>query len=743
MLEFRFHGRGGQGVVTLSKLVARLYFQLGAHVKEFPKFGVERRGAPVEGYVRVDDRPIHVACQIYEPNVVVVMSESILDQVDVTAGLPPGALVLINSGRPPEFFSASLAGMWVATIDASAVALRHGLGTALAPIANVTLFGAFSKLMKMERDGVENAVRLELKRPGSNLEACLEAYDMATEPVLLPGTRPKTGASPGPYEKLEDLPEFAYSTPAAAGVPTGSWRSQRPRYLFKVAPCAARCPAGNDVPGFLAALAENGPTRALEILLETSPFPGVCGRVCPHPCEDECNREGLDGAVAVRAAERYAEAHAGDIEIKGRPLNHHRVAIVGAGPAGLSAAWKLQRLGHEVVVFEAAPDPGGMLLLGIPSFRLPREVLRREIERIVAIGVDLRCGVRVGVDVTLEQLREEFNAVLVAAGLMGESRLALAGGDLPGVDYGLGFLRAHNLGPEPHVGKNVVVIGGGNTAIDVAGVALRRPSTESVTIVYRRTRADMPAIPEEIGQILTEGAKLVELCGPIEVRPGEDGRVAELVCQEMELGEKDSSGRRRPVPVEGSTRTFACDHVILATGQKAELGFAPEIAVHDDGYRTDDPDVFVCGDVATGEGTVAAAIGSGRLAALAIHEALGGEPLAEPTAWAPRSGEVVRSDRINVAYFAPQPRSEAPELPIHERLTTHKEVVGEILDGCVEARRCMNCGTCSGCDNCYVFCPEPAVMRTDGRYAFDLDYCKGCGICFEECPRGVIDMVEG
>ncbi|MDX1390687.1 MAG: FAD-dependent oxidoreductase, partial [Acidobacteriota bacterium] len=339
--------------------------------------------------------------------------------------------------------------MWVSTIDASAIALRHGLGTALAPIANVTLFGTFSKLMKMEREWVEEAVRLELKHPGANLDASLQAYDEARDPVLLPGSRPEAPAGPGPYECLEELPEFAYSTPAAQGVRTGSWRSQRPRVLLKLAPCAARCPAGNDVPGFLSALAEGSPTRALEILLETSPFPGVCGRVCPHPCEDECNREGLDGAVAVRAAERYAEAHAGEIAIRGRPLNNQRIAIVGAGPAGLSAAWKLQRLGYEVVVFEAAPDPGGMLLLGIPSFRLPREVLRREIERIVAVGVDLRCGIRVGKDVTLEELRDEFNAVLVAVGLMGESRLELPGGDLPGVDYGLGLLRAHNLGPEP------------------------------------------------------------------------------------------------------------------------------------------------------------------------------------------------------------------------------------------------------------------------------------------------------
>jgi 2-oxoacid:acceptor oxidoreductase delta subunit (pyruvate/2-ketoisovalerate family) len=253
----------------------------------------------------------------------------------------------------------------------------------------------------------------------------------------------------------------------------------------------------------------------------------------------------------------------------------------------------------------------------------------------------------------------------------------------------------------------------------------------------------MPAIREEVDQVLSEGVRLLELVGPVAVQAGEDGRPAGLVCDRMELADRDGSGRPRPVVVPGSRHTLPCDQVVFATGQATDLDFAGDRRIADDRIATDLPGLFACGDASTGEGTVAAAIGSGRKAALAIHAWLTDEDgeIATNT-WAPRSSEVLRFDRVNPSYFEPAPRSEVPRLPVEQRLEQYREVVGEIPDGCHEASRCLSCGTCTGCDNCYMFCPEPAVSRDEGVYTFDFDYCKGCGVCFEECPRGVIDMVE-
>jgi 2-oxoacid:acceptor oxidoreductase gamma subunit (pyruvate/2-ketoisovalerate family) len=741
MLEFRFHGRGGQGVVLLGRLAARLYFDAGKHVKEFPKFGVERRGAPVEGYVRVDDAPIDLACQIYNPDVVVVMAESILDQVDVTQGMAAGALIVVNTGRSADALASRLAGFRVATVNASAIALRHGLGTPLAPIANTALFGAFARIMGLEIAAAEKVIHEELKRPERNLLSCRAAYDEVVEPVDLPGPPAERPPVAAPFATLDELPDLAFSTRDSRGNKTGAWRSQRPRFMFKTAPCNARCPAGNDVRGFLEHLGAGRTEQALEVLLDTSPLPGVCGRVCPHPCEDECNRAALDGAVAVMASERFAEAHGGPTWVGVDPPNGKRVAIVGSGPAGLSAAWQLARDGYRVRIFEAAPHPGGMLLLGIPSFRLPREVLHREIARVVGIGVEILCNTRIGTDVSLDTLRKDYDAVLLAIGQQLDRTPGIPGEQLPGVAHGLSFLREHNLGNPIEVGSKIVVVGGGNTAMDVAGVALRESRTRDVTIVYRRSRAQMPAIPEELQQVLDEGVKLMELTGPIEISAGPDGRVDGLVCERMELGEADAGGRPRPVAIPESRHVIPCDQVVLATGQTTDETLTRDCRVQDDRVRTEHHDLFLCGDASTGEGTVAGAIGSGARAAAAIHARLGGVATESPASWAPRSDEIVRPEHVNAAHIAGAPRAEPSRLTVDERLDGHDEVVAEIENGCREASRCISCGTCNGCDNCYTYCPEPAVQRRDGVYVFDLDYCKGCGICFEECPRGVIDMV--
>jgi 2-oxoacid:acceptor oxidoreductase gamma subunit (pyruvate/2-ketoisovalerate family) len=734
MLEFRFHGRGGQGVVILSKLVARLFFLSGKQVKEFPKFGVERRGAPVEGYVRVDDVPIDLACQVYRPDAIVVMAESILDQVDVTAGLSENALILVNTGRTPEHLAPRLSGYRLATVDASAIALDHGLGTPLSPIANTALFGAFARLFGFEEEMMFDAIRSELKRPDRNIDAAMSAYGSVSEVISIAGSPERRAAPPPMFASLDDLPELAYSLRDASGTRTGAWRSQRPSHVFKTAPCNATCPAGNDVRGFLEALGRGSAHKALEILLRTSPFPGVCGRVCPHPCEEGCNRKGLDEAVAVMASERYAEAYGGEVRVPVEPPNGLRVAIVGAGPAGLSAAWQLARWGYAVSVYDQAPHPGGMLLLGIPSFRLPRDVLDREVARIVRLGVTLHCGTRVGTDIAFEELLSANDSVILAVGRQLDRRAGIPGEDLPGVEHGLAFLRRHNLGEKIAIGRRVVVVGGGNTAIDVAGVCLRGSRTGNVTILYRRTRAQMPAISEEVDCILNEGARLIELQSPVEILKSSEGRVSGIRHQGMRLAEDDDGGRPRPVPVPGSLDVIASDHVIFATGQATD-------SVWPEGLM-DDPRIVPCGDVATQDGTVASAIGSGRRAAEEVRLWHQGIAVERAPTWAPRSEEVVRPDRINLSYFRPLPRGRQPRLAVSARLSSDAEVVGEIEDGCAEARRCFSCGTCSGCDNCFIYCPEPAVTRSNGVYTFDDAYCKGCGVCYEECPRAVIEMRE-
>ncbi len=759
MLEFRFHGRGGQGVVFLGKLVARLYFQLGKHVKEFPKFGVERRGAPVEGYVRVDDQPIDINCQVYRPGAIVVMAERLLEGVDVTAGLSPGSPILVNSSSRPEAFADRLPGFRVATVDANAIALRHGLGTPLAPIANTTLFGAFARMMEVDPSGLEPAIRAQIKRAEVNLAAARDAYDEVSAPLLLPGEPIVRPARPLPFATLDDLPELGYSLGDARANRTGAWRSQKPLYRFKHAPCNHTCPAGNDIRGFVEALAKDDPARALDILLETTPLPGVCGRVCPHPCETACNRTFHDQAVSICALERYAADHGGEVTRTAAPATGKRIAIVGAGPAGLSAAWQLAQRGHQVVLMEAAARPGGMLILGIPEYRLPRDLLDREIGRILGLGVDLRTDTRLGRDVTLDALAAEYDAVLLAIGMQISTPLRAPGEELPGVEHGLEFLRRHNLGEPVTVGERVVVIGGGNTALDVAGVALRaargltretnpgaggakRSATRKVTIVYRRTRAQMPAIDDEVVAAMAEGVELIELCAPVEVVAGPDGRVKGLVCERMTLGPPDKSGRPRPVPLPDSRHEIPCDQVVLAIGQWTDLEFAKELEVGEDKLTTNRDKVWMCGDASTWAGTVTAAIGSGRAAAAAIDAELGGAEVTPPETWAPRLDQVLGFDRVNPAYFPHSERAEPPRLPIEERLAGYAEVVGEIAGPVAEAERCFSCGTCNGCDNCFVYCPEPSITRADGVYAIDYDYCKGCGVCFEECPRGIIDMVE-
>lgn len=523
---------------------------------------------------------------------------------------------------------------------------------------------------------------------------------------------------------------------------TGSWRTLRPTYVTQASPCNQDCPAGTDVRRVLTLVAEGDVAGAWHTIREHNPLPGVCGRVCYHPCENLCNRAPLDGAVAVHSIERAIadEARARRLRPRALPivLPPRLVAIVGSGPAGLSCAYHLARRGIGVTVFDAMARPGGMLRYGIPEYRLPRRVLDAEIALLHQMGVHFVCKTRVGAEIgTLGS----FDAVFLALGLQQSKRVGLPGQHLEGVRSGLQFLREANAERADALSGPVVVIGGGNTALDTARMALRLGGEP--TIVYRRARADMPAHPDEIAQAEAEGIGIVTLAGPLRFVNGGE-RLTAVEFQRMRPGAPDASGRARPEPIPGDTFTLAARWAFTAIGEELEHDELVESLSQAGGYlradgwgHTRDPIIYAGGDAATGAGTVVEAIGSGRRAAEAIAARfLSAAPV-------PRDGSVrVEFGNVNVFYFPTTPRIQPPHVPAVTRIHGVDEVVQAISwsEAMAEASRCMSCGFCTQCDTCLTFCPDSAISRDRDRggYAVDLNHCKGCGICATECPRGAL-----
>ena len=532
---------------------------------------------------------------------------------------------------------------------------------------------------------------------------------------------------------IASLPDLLHGHARAGAV-----RERRPEYVDLLPPCNQGCPAGENIQGWLAYMQADEHELAWRALTADNPFAAIHGRVCYHPCESVCNRAKLDSAVSIHSVERYL----GDLALeRGWQFDPppapsgKRVLVIGAGPSGLSAAYHLARRGHAVEIRDAGPEPGGMMRYGIPAYRMPRDVLTGEVERIAALGVKFTPNHLVE-DLDAERLEGAFDAVFVAVGAHLSKRV-----EIPAVDAGpivdaVSFLRDVASGERPVIGRRVAVYGGGNTAMDAARTA-RRLGAEETLIVYRRTREQMPALDEEARDAEREGVRLNWL---------RTIKTFEGPVLNVEVMELDESGFPQPT---GRFETLEADTVILALGQETDTGFlrtVPGVEFDRDGtvqvtkaMMTGCPGVFAGGDMVPSERTVTIGVGHGKRAAREIDEFLRGAQTERPP-----KHPVATFELLNLWYFGDAARRRQPELEPAERVAGFGEVVGGLAakEATYESHRCLSCGNCIECDGCLGACPEDAVIKLGKGYgyAYDYDRCTGCGACYEQCPVHSIEM---
>jgi len=556
-------------------------------------------------------------------------------------------------------------------------------------------------------------------------------------------------------------------------IDTGKWGFQKPHTQFMTAPCQESCPAGNNIPQFLYLAQKGEYGNALLTILKENPFPGICGRVCFHPCEVSCNRDKYDESVSISALERYIFDTTSDQVPNLNPVqnvNGRGVAVVGSGPAGLSCAYFLRLLGHKVTVFEAYKEAGGIMTYVIPGYRLPKAIVKKEIDRMIALGIEIKTGAKVGRDITLDALNE-YDAVFLSIGAGIESPLGIEGEAFEKVMHGLDFLKRINSGSSIPGGQDVIVVGGGNTAMDVARSSIRNGCR--VTIAYRRGRAEMPAIKDEIDDTEEEGARFEFLIQPVRIKMLSDKRLA-VEFQRMKLGEPDASGRPRAIPVEGTDFIMETDYLITATGENVDLVSLPTDLIKnglvyvDNFLRTKNAKMFAGGDVVDQPRTIVTAIGAGKKAAISIDLYLKGVS-PEKMFSGIRVGDkgsisfeaytsggrfemnraaqkVVTFDKLNTLYFEHTSRVKKRKLSREASLKSFQEVnLGlSAEEATTSVSRCFTCGTCNYCYNCYFFCPEGVIALDPikGTKYVDYEHCKGCGTCAKSCPRNVVVMKE-
>lgn len=534
---------------------------------------------------------------------------------------------------------------------------------------------------------------------------------------------------------ITELPDLADASGRVAPV-----RTRMPIYLDRLPPCNSACPAGENIQEWLRLAKAGQDEAAWRELVKNNPFPAIHGRVCYHPCEGACNRVELDGSVSIHSVERYL----GDLAIekgwqfdKPRFSSGRKVLVVGAGPSGLSAAYQLAKMGHEVEIRDSSPLPGGMMRYGIPEYRLPRDVLDAEIERLYALGVTITTDYTVK-DLLADQAEGGFEAVFVAIGAHLSKRIDIPNRDASKIVDAVSFLRDVASGERPLIGRKVAIYGGGNTAMDAARVARRLGAEESI-IVYRRTEEQMPAHAEEKEGAEREGVKMNWL------RTISSVDESDLTVEIMEL---DENGKARGT---GRFEKLEADTVILALGQETDSNFLRRIpGMHFDHdvvqvnprtLMTDVPGIFAGGDAVPSDRTVTIGVGHGKRAAKQIDAYLAGREAVDRP-----KHDLASFEKLNLWYFGDARRNTQPELEPGERVTDFDEIVGGLTEeqAHTEAARCLSCGNCFECDGCLGSCPEDAIIKLGkgNRYRYDYDKCTGCATCFEQCPVGAIAMIE-
>lgn len=748
MLEIRGHARGGQGMVTAFEILAKIFNRMGDYyVQSFPAFGVERTGAPIQAFIRVSKREIQNRSNVYNPHFIIVFDETLFDQVPVFDGIREHGTLLVNTKKDiskhvPE-------GIHVYKVPATDISLELGLGSKSLPIVNAAMMGAIMKLLEGDIKVTKTIIKENVPAKGkANAKSSEIAYNSllglnGKEKFLLEHLNRVTPSPPIHYDtkdleddesKLKGFDIPVWGNPLDVNK-TGDWRVVTPEYITKTPPCTANCPAGTDVRGFVKLASDGEFEEAYDLIYEHNPFPAICGRVCPHFCEQNCNRENWGGAINIGSIERFLGDRHSKRKLKKKiKAKKEKIAVIGSGPAGLTAGLRLRNKGYKVTVFEALPQAGGMMRTGIPKFRLPDEVLDMEIKRITDQGVKLVLNKKV----TIEKLQDDFDAIVTAVGSHIGYTMELNQPEL--LDEGIDFLRNFKFNGDNggiKKGAEVAIIGGGNTAIDVSRTVLRLGGKP--TIYYRRTANEMPAIHIEVEEALAEGVTIKFLTNIVGIKKN-NGRL-ELEMLKFKLGKADESGRRRPIPVKGSEYQINADKVFTAIGQSYDKhAFGDQaVRVRQGKIKVDAKiPVFGAGDMAWG-GTVTEAIGSGNKVAAEVSAFLEHQPYSHDETLP----EVVLPTDLNEAYYLPVPR-------IDSELRHPKDFYGdfeEVIKGFTakdiinEGHRCLSCGECFSCGNCFNFCPDAAISYDEkGRLRIDYSYCKGCGICVEECPSSAMEF---